>query len=311
MLLLVLFTWGIPGPGLSARELEAQVKNGFDLRGSLVPITEIEYGGPPRDGIPALDQPEFVPVASVNYLKPDDRVLGMELNGIAKAYPIRILDWHEIVNDDFNGQLVVVTYCPLCGTGMAFSAEIGGSRKTFGVSGLLYNSDVLLYDRQTESLWSQLLGKAVAGPLTGTRLNLIPMRHTTWRAWKQEHPDSWVLSIRTGYSRNYLGTAYRGYAESSSVMFPVSHRDRRYHPKEQVVGIEVSGQFKAYPFLELARTSGIIRDTVNGQEIKVVFDPENASAVVFDDTGKELPSVTGFWFAWVAFHPDTEVFQAS
>ncbi len=309
LLMLVLLTGGIPRQAHSAAKLKAQVKNGFDLQGSLVPVTEIEHGGPPRDGIPALDRPQFVPAASADYLKPDDRVLGLELNGIVKAYPIRILDWHEIANDDFNGEPVVVTYCPLCGTGVAFSAEIGGSRKTFGVSGLLYNSDVLLYDRQTESLWSQLLGKAVTGPLKGTELKLIPMRHTTWRAWKREHPDTQVLDIRTGYRRNYRDTAYRGYDKSRSVMFPVSHRDRRYHPKEQVIGIEVDRQFKAYPFVELARTSGVIHDTINGLKIRVVFDAENASAVVFDEAGNELPGVTGFWFAWVAFHPDTDVFQ--
>ena len=193
LLVLMLFTWGFPRVGFSAgNPPRALVKNGFDLQGSLVPAKEIRHGGPPRDGIPALDQPRFIPAASASYLKPDDRVLGMELNGIVKAYPIRILDWHEIANDDFNGQPVVVTYCPLCGTGMAFSAQIGGSRTTFGVSGLLYNSDVLLYDRQTDSLWSQLLGKAITGPLKGTELKLIPLRHTTWRAWKSEHPDTLV-----------------------------------------------------------------------------------------------------------------------
>lgn len=310
LLIFVLLTWGLPRLGSSAGKLGAQMKNGFDLKESLVPAREIHRGGPPRDGIPALDQPRFVPAASVNYLKPDDRVIGLELNGMAKAYPIRILDWHEIANDDFNGKPVVVTYCPLCGTGVAFLGEIGGSRRTFGVSGLLYNSDVLLFDRQTESLWSQLLGRAIAGPLMGTELELIPLRHTTWRAWQEEHPNSQVLSMQTGYSRNYIGTAYRGYDKSRSVMFPVSHRDRRYHPKEQVIGIEVDRQFKAYPFVELARTSGMIHDTVNGRRIKVLFDAENASAVVFDDAGKELPGVTGFWFAWIAFHPDTEVFQA-
>ncbi|MEE8240189.1 MAG: DUF3179 domain-containing protein [Nitrospirales bacterium] len=310
LLIFVLLTWGFPRLGLSASKSGAQMKNGFDLQGSLVPLKEIHHGGPPRDGIPALDQPRFSPAASATYLKPEDRVLGIELNGIVKAYPIRILDWHEIANDDFNGVPVVVTYCPLCGTGLAFSAEVAGSRKSFGVSGLLYNSDVLLYDRQTESLWSQLLGRAITGPLKGTSLKLIPLRHTTWRAWKEEHPDTQVLSIRTGHSRNYLGTAYRGYAKSRSVMFPVSHRDRRYHPKERVVGIEVDGRFKAYPFVELARTSGVIHDTVNGRKIKVVFDAENASALVLDTADKELPSVIGFWFAWTAFHPDTEVFQA-
>ncbi len=125
----------------------AQNKNGFDLKGALIPVNQIHGGGPPKDGIPSIDQPTFVLADEEDYLQNDAAVLGINYQGIIKAYPINILNWHEIVNDQFNQEPVVITFCPLCGSGMAFSASINGKAHTFGVSGLLYNSDVLLYDR--------------------------------------------------------------------------------------------------------------------------------------------------------------------
>ena len=192
-----------------------------------------------------------------------------------------------------------------------YDRNVDGKTLSFEASGGLKDAALIMRDRETDSWWSIMTSEAIGGSLDGEALEKLPVSEKlSYGEWRQRHPDTLVLSVRTGYSRNYLGTAYRGYDESSSVIFPVSHRDRRYHPKEQVIGIELDGEFKAYPFVELARTSGVIHDTVNGRTIKVVFDAENASAVAFDDAGKELPSVTGFWFAWVAFHPDTEVFQA-
>lgn len=149
-------------------------KNGFELRRPLLPADEIVQGGPPRDGIPALDEPEFVDAGDARFLEPDDRILGISLGGSARAYPVRILNYHEIVNDRIGTEPVVITYCPLCGSGMAFASEVDGRLLTFGVSGLLYNSDVLLFDRQTESLWSQLRKQAVTGPLKGLNLEMLP-----------------------------------------------------------------------------------------------------------------------------------------
>ena len=148
--------------------------NGFDLTGASVPIDEIHHGGPPRDGIPSIDQPRFVSAVEADFLKPDDRVLGFHRPGIARAYPISILNWHEVVNDRVGGEPIAVTFCPLCGTGMVFSTRVDGRDLTLGVSGLLYNSDVLLYDRQTESLWSQIMSEAVSGPMKGSRLAFNP-----------------------------------------------------------------------------------------------------------------------------------------
>jgi len=148
----------------------AEINNGFDLSDPLIPSEEILHGQPPRDGIPAIDHPCFITAKHVKFLKKQDRILGIERNGILKTYPIRILDYHEIVNDQFGKEAIVFTYYPLCGTGMAFKATVSGINLNFGVSGLLYNSDVLLYDRNTRSLWSQIKSQAISGTLKGKRL---------------------------------------------------------------------------------------------------------------------------------------------
>lgn len=293
-----------------ATAITAAPYNGFDVSNSSIPVSQIHRGGPPRDGIPAIDTPQFIPAGQARHLKPRDRVLGLSRNGLSKAYPIAIMNWHEIVNDDIGGEAVVVTFCPLCGTGMAFSARAGGRRLNFGVSGLLYNSDVLFYDRETESLWSQLLTRAVSGPLRDTALNLIALEHTTWGDWHTRHPDTLVLSRDTGFGRDYNRDPYAGYEDSRGLFFPVAHRDPRYHPKERLLGVEVEGRFKAYPFAELSKTNGVVRDKVNGMALEIRYDRDSHSARAFDARGETVPAITAFWFAWTAFHPETAVFKA-
>lgn len=285
--------------------------NGFRLDAASVSPGDIHPGGPPRDGIPAIDRPVFVPAAQATHLKPDDRVLGVEWRGIARAYPINILNWHEVVNDRFGDDAVVVTFCPLCGSGMAFGARIGGRDLQFGVSGLLYNSDVLLYDRQTESLWSQIMAKAISGPMRGQRLIFLPTSHTTWGEWIRRHPKSAVLSAETGYARDYGRDPYLGYRESAELMFPVAIQDRRLHPKEQVIGLSLGGEHKAYPFSALSRGGAtVVEDRVGGQRVRIEFDPEARTGRVFDAQGREIPSLIAFWFAWLAFHPETALYEA-
>ncbi|WP_368430063.1 DUF3179 domain-containing protein [Sulfuricaulis sp.] len=316
---------------LASAALAEPVKNGFDLAGALIPPEAVESGGPPRDGIPSIDQPRFAPGTRVKFVRDEDRVLGVNRNGVAKAYPIRILNWHEIVNDTFGDERIAVTYCPLCGTGVAYVAEAGGRKLAFGVSGLLYNSDVLLYDRATQSLWSQLMNQAVAGPMKGARLTAIPLTHTTFADWRARHPDTLVLTPETGYSRDYHRDPYRGYESSAALFFKVSRLDKRHHPKELVIGLEVNGRFKAYPFAALERTTGDVRgctsvasapgcapratelrDTVGSRAVIVRFDPQNRTGAVHDAaSGAEIPSVIAYWFAWYAFHPDTDVFESA
>jgi len=286
-----------------------QSLNGFDLRGAAVPIAAIEAGGPPRDGIPAIDRPQFVSARQASFLTPGDRVLGLVRNGVTKAYPIRIMNWHEIVNDRFGNEKIVVTFCPLCGTGMAFESQLGERTLDFGVSGLLYNSDVLLYDRQTESLWSQILARAVSGPLKGSSLKAVPVAHTTWMDWKKSHPETQVLSMATGHLRNYGRDPYADYLRSEQLMFSVTAESRRYHPKESVIGIELNGHTKAYPFVELAKAASPLHDRIGDTPVTIRFDVRHRTGAVFAMNGEELPSVIGFWFAWHAFHPDGEVFE--
>ena len=288
----------------------AQSKNGFNLEGALIPAEKVLSGGPGKDGIPAIDKPEFVPADKAGFLDEEARVLGIHYKGMTKAYPINILNWHEIVNDEFNGEPVVITFCPLCGSGMAFSSVINDQVLTFGVSGLLYNSDVLLYDRQTQSLWSQLMTQAVSGAYKGQRLVGIPVLHTSWQDWKTKYPDSLILSTETGVKRDYKKSPYAAYIKSPQTMFPLSSVSRRYHPKEEVLGLEVDGQFKVYPFIELEKSPAEFVDTVKGRMLTVRYDSKHRSAAVFDQQGKQLVSVRTFWFAWYAFHSETDVYVA-
>ncbi len=289
--------------------LAATSKNGFDLTNTLVATDKILLGGPQRDGILAIDKPVFISAKQAKFLKPDDRVLGLINNKQAKAYPIAILNYHEIVNDDVGGDKIAVTYCPLCGSGIAYRSKVGGKNLNFGVSGLIYNSALLLYDRQTESLWSQILAKAITGPMKGTKLDTVQLTHTTWRDWLQRYPNTLALSTKTGFSHDYRKEPYAGYEKSGRLWFPVNFRAMGYHPKENIIGVEVNGKFKAYPFTELSKTSGEIKDSVNGKKLTIRFDSYNQSGAVFDETGKEQRSITTFWFAWFAFHNETDVYQ--
>lgn len=288
---------------------QSQTKNGFNLKNSIIPVADIKEGGPPKDGIPSIEAPVFLKAGKTT-LREDDRILGVNENGVAKAYPINILNYHEIVNDDFNGKPVVVTYCPLCGSGIAFDAVVDGNPLEFGVSGLLYNSDVLLYDRQTESLWSQLEYKAISGPMVGKELTVLPTANTTWKNWRQKHPETLVLSENTGFKRDYSRDPYPGYEASSTLFFPISSQNEEFHPKEMVIGITIDGTSKAYPFSELEKTGKkSIKDQFKGKTLEIKYDSESKSAEILDAKGNILPAITNFWFAWFAFNPDTEIFK--
>ncbi len=293
---------------VNPEQAESAQRNGFSIEDPLVPLEDILSGGPPRDGIPSIDSPTFISATEADWLLPNSRVLGLEINGVVRAYPLAILNWHEIVNDTAGGVPLAITFCPLCGTGMAFRRDFKGTVTTLGVSGLLYNSDLLLYDRQSESLWSQVMGQAVSGPRKGERLVAVPIEHTTWEDWKTQHPDTEVLSKETGFSRAYGRSPYGDYYENGDIYFPLSFRSSQYHPKERVIGIEVDGKFKAYPFAELSQVQSPLEDTFAGQKFTLEFNLETRNGVIRDPQGKVLPSVNAFWFAWYAFHPETKIF---
>ena len=299
--ILVAFAW------VALPVLADPVRNGFDLSRSAIPTAEILGGGPPRDGIPALDQPKVVP-ASESPWKDAEIVLGLVVGGEARAYPVAILDWHELVNDTLGGRPVLVSYCPLCGTGLVFDRRIDGETKHFGVSGLLYRSDLLMYDRETESLWSQIAAKAVTGPMMGRRLDMLRSSFQRWGEWRSEHPETTVLSKQTGHRRDYARSPYGGYARSRDLMFPAPY-DRRYHPKMPTLGLRIPGEgARAYPASEVTKAGGRVEDRFLGRTVEVRYDDRRR---VFEvDAPSDVEVVEGFYFAWSTFHPNSTIFQA-
>ena len=293
---------------ISSGESYAQY-NGFDVSGGLIPKNEILSGGPPRDGIPAIMNPRFESADEAGWLNDGDLVAGVNMGGVQRAYPLRILVWHEAVNDTVGGKPVLVSYCPLCGSTVVFDRSIKGYEYTFGISGLLHQSDVLFFDRETESLWSQLEMKAVTGPMAGTEFEILPSTLATWKEWKKEHPGTAVLSRETGYNRDYDNMPYGGYEQSSSVMFPVRHTSKKFHPKEKVLVVLAGNEAKAYPFSELEKTDTPLTDKLGGHDIVVKYS-DGGYVTAIDKAGKPLDSFVSYWFAWYTFRPDTLVYEA-
>ena len=273
-----------------------------------IPLNEILSGGPGKDGIPSIDNPEFVSAEKATFLDDSDSGLGLTLNGESRFYPYRILVWHEIVNDTVAGQPVLVTYCPLCATGIVFDRRIDSEVQEFGVSGRLWQSNLLMYNRAGneagESLWSQVLGEAVLGVHTGKKLSIVRSDVVRFGDWKQAHPDTKVLSQDTGALRDYGRDPYGDYYTSESVSFGATFNDTRLHPKALVHGIEIDGQYKAYSDETL---SGTITDTFAGKEVSVTKD--GSGQITFTADGEPLASIPGFWFSWLAVHPETELFK--
>lgn len=285
----------------------------FDLQNTTIRRAEIFPGGPPRDGIPALTNPRFLTAEATRYLRPGDRVAGIVGEGEARAYPLRILAWHEVVNDTIGGKPIAVTYCPLCDSVAAFDRRTPDGVKEFGVSGLLYNSNVLMYDRRgnPEALWSQLKAKAVSGPRADQALKPLPVELTTWADWRRRHPGTKVLSTRTGFSRDFRTNPYAGYFKNPGLLFPVRPVSDRLPEKSRVLGVWAEdGTAKAYPLAEfrLTREPLDIRDEIAGRKLTLHFDPEsNSLRVVSADRG--LQWMYALWFAWYAFHSHTLVYS--
>ncbi|MCD1629187.1 DUF3179 domain-containing protein [Marinobacter shengliensis] len=296
---------------LVAQPAMAERNNGFDLSGALVPVSEILRGGPPRDGIPSVNEPAFQSPGEVSLWRKNDLMLTFDASESSFAYPIGILNWHEIVNHRLDEGPVLITFCPLCGTGMAFDPVVGGRTLTFGVSGLLYNSDLLMYDHQTESLWSQIEGRAISGPLVGEELKPVAIRHELWSRWRERvGTNGLVLSTDTGHRRNYRLSPYGDYDHSERLFFPVTHTSRKYHPKTWVLGWNYNGESKVWPFPELAKHGTVLEDRIGGKAVTLHYDPDVPSAELRDESGILLPATRAFWFAWYTFNPDTLVFEA-
>jgi len=339
-----------PFPISNSVDVGKVVSNGsqIGLPKNIVPLNEIVSGGPPQDGIPSIDNPKFVSVSEADkFLQDADQVVGLKVNGDIRAYPLQILVWHEIVNDNVGGTPVAVTYCPLCFTNQVFNRTVDGQTVEFGTSGKLYNSNLVMYDRNSNSLWSQALGQAIVGKQAGLKLDRIPFDVAFWREWKQLYPDTNVLSRDTGSNRPYGADPYGSYYSNNDLFFPVSNKDDRLELKEIIVGLENGGQFKAYKLQQIQDTR-VINDrigdkslalfslypfmvrvfdsTLDGQKLEFQYN-KNSSKITDKQTGSEwnfdgigtagpmkgkhllrLPYDEGFWFEWVAFHPKTALY---
>lgn len=303
-----------------------------------VPLDEFVRGGPGKDGIPAIDRPRFAPVERTGFLAAREPVIELVLGGEARAYPLQILVWHEIVNDEVADTPVAVTFCPLCNTALVFDRRVRGRTLDFGVSGLLRSSDLVMYDRQTESWWQQFGGDGIVGRYAGAELRAVPARIVAWRDFARRHPRGKVLarplappggsspgqltSRRGGFLRPYGQNPYAGYDDvSSSPLFAAANAgDDRLSPKERVVFVERGGESVAIPLSTLARRR-TLRLEVGGRELEFRYRGEVASAlddaavsrgrsvgsVEVREDGKLVAFDQPFWFAVAAFRPDVRV----
>lgn len=274
-----------------------------------VPWDEVMQGCGRRDCIPSIDDPRFVAAGDADFLADEDIVMALELDGESRAYPVTILNFHEIVNDVVAGRPVAVTYCPLCGSGLVFERTFEGQAVDFGVSGLLRKNDLILYDRATESLWQQITGRAFAGPLRGEELRTVPVTMTRWGTWRAAHPRTRVLSTDTGFDRPYANkTPYGDYDSSDRLLFPVA-QDRRLHPKTVVYGVELDGASFAVTERALAQERSIEQGGAQG----LAWQLTDAGHVAVRrlDSGEPLVAHRMFWFAWFSFHVDTLLYDGT
>ena len=339
-----------------------------DLPPPTIDLSVLRSGGPPPDGIPSIDDPVFHAAEGVDYLRSSDPVVALEINGDARAYPLDILIWHELVNDTVGGVPVSVAYCPLCNSVTVYEREIEGQVLDFGVSGLLFNSSLVMYDRQTETLWSHFTGEPLYGALSETELVSIPSTIVGFGTWQEENPDGLVLNRQTGVTRDYGANPYPGYDDVNATPFLFEGEvDGRFTAMTRVVGVEndEGTLAAAFPLLEL-REAGVATSTLGDESVVAFWVPGSVSAL--DDqqvsggvdvgaTGVFSPELDGqsltfssttdadgdvtitdaetgstwnifgeatdgelagsqleqfihidtFWFAWIAFHPDSAV----
>lgn len=315
----------------------------------IVKPSKLVQGCPGMDCIPSIDDPSFESREEAEeWLEPEDRVIGVEIDDESRAYPLKILSKHEIVNDEISGEPIVVTYCPLCRSGVTYSRVVNGETLEFGVSGKLLDANLVMYDRGTESYWNQIQGKAIVGPRTTQKLDLKFSSITEWQKWKEGHPRTKVLSRDTGIypASSYDRDPYAGYDQSDRVGFGVGDVDGRLPSKAIVFGIEAGGASKAYPE-ETVRGEKLIQDDV-GEDPVVIFErPDDGTITAFirEDSDGETLELTldedglrdsegdlwsfkgeetngsgelqrlnpqGFyWFAWSNFRPETEVYNST
>jgi len=273
-----------------------------------VALDDLRQGCPARDCIPSIDNPQFVAADDADHVADDAVIIGISFGGEHRAYPARILDHHEIVNDTIAGEAIAITWCPLCGSAVGIRRKVDGELTEFGVSGVLYNSDLVLYDRATETLWDQIEAKGIVGPLTGKKLDLVPVTMTRWARWRVAHSDSLVLSTDTGFVEDYSTDHYGNYRDSTRIVFPVSKEDDRIHPKSVVFGFDLEQGAVAYTESLLQKQRNFQHER-NGVTHAVTLHDDGSVSLELSGSEEVLVPIRLYWFAWYTFHPQTELFQ--
>ncbi|MEO6653983.1 MAG: DUF3179 domain-containing protein [Ilumatobacteraceae bacterium] len=271
----------------------------------LVAFDEIRSGGPPPDGIPPIDEPEFVTAADVDFLADSEPVLALDVDGDARAYPVQILTWHEIVNDTVGGVPMTITYCPLCNSAVAYDRRLEDRILDFGTSGLLYNSALVMYDRQTETLWSHFTGEGIVGELTGDTLTTFPVATVSWKTWRDAHPDGLVLSRDTGFTRDYGRNPYPGYDDVDGVPFLFEGDvDGRYTALTRIVGIELNDAALGIPLVDL-QNAQVITGEIDGTALVAFWTAGTNSAL--DDADIASGNDVGATGVFVPEHDGTDL----
>ena len=293
-----------------------------DFSNTLISWDEILSGGPPKDGIPSIDDPQFIPVGEENRLGPKEPVMAIEIDGDARAYPLRILTWHEIVNDTVGGKPVAVTYCPLCNSGVVFDRRLDGKLLEFGTSGKLRNSDLVMYDRQTETWWQQFTGRGIVGALAGKRLTILPARLESITDFRKRHPDGKVLVPNNPDIRRYGDNPYTGYDSSARPFLYRGEMPEGIEPLARVVVVRTDPDKPLIVSLNHLRDKGALEK--NG--IRLSWRPGQNSALdaqkiskgrdvgtveAFQAAGDKDPVAYDVTFAFVAnaFHPDVPILK--
>lgn len=258
-----------------------------------IDLTRVFDGGPGKDGIPAIRDPQFVVVERAK-TKPSEWGVLVSILGKHRFYPKSILVWHEIVNDSMAGKEYAVTFCPLCGSAIVFDRKVGGETLFFGVSGKLYESNLLMYDDKTESLWSQSMGEAVVGDYTGTKLNLVRMQLLTFLDVQNGYPGAQILSEKTGYRRDYGRYPYGDYEKADTLYFPVKVQDKKFFAKEMMYVFEVEGKSVAFPVKDLDKT--LVTKIILGKTVSV---ERNGNAIDVFLNDEVVPGYYEMWFSWV------------
>lgn len=263
-----------------------------------IPLEGIQWGGVARDGIPPLENPKVIPGNRAAFLDLEEIVFGVVINGEARAYPFRIMNSHEMANDVLGGVNVTLSYCTLCGSGILYEGKINGQVETFGTSGFLYQSNKLMYDRTTNTLWQQQTGKPVVGELVGSGIQLeqIPMTVTRWGAWIEEHPETTVLDLEQGFRRTYYHpddarAIYFEYFNGDELLFPVWDQDTTLDAKTRVLGIRSGETARAYIAEQVIRT-GVVNDELAGVPLVIIGD-ENSQAVRAYQRGENTFTASG------------------